>query len=94
MMVLLLVDVWVILTSEFGVRHASDGAAAGAHEMHSGRYKHWFWWGGMGVGHALPVGLLLAGHPVLDAVAAAAVLIGLYCYEPAFVMAPQEVPNS
>jgi formate-dependent nitrite reductase membrane component NrfD len=94
LMLLLVLDVWFICTGEFGVTHASDTAAAGAHEMHAGRYRHWFWWGGMGLGHVVPVALLFAGHPVLDALAAGAVLVGLYCYEHAFVMAPQEVPNS
>jgi len=46
------------------------------------------------VGHLLPLGLLFAGEPAAAAAAGVLTAIGLYAYEHAFVMAPQEVPNS
>jgi hypothetical protein len=80
--------------------HASEVAARAAHEISGGKYRNHFWWGAIGLGHVLPlVLLLLAGlggsvslGPV--AVAALATIAGLYLFEYAFVMAPQEVPNS
>jgi hypothetical protein len=51
-------------------------------------------------GHALPLALLLlaialpgVGLPA-RALAGLAAIIGLYAFEYAFVMAPQEIPNS
>jgi len=85
---------------EFSVPHASEVAAKAAHEISSGHYSRHFWWGGIGLGHALPLGLALVAavsaglSPVLLAAAALAALAGLYLYEYAFVMAPQEIPNS
>jgi hypothetical protein len=84
---------------EFSVPHASQVAAQAAHAISHGRYRRHFWWGSIALGHAAP--LLLAGLAWwvtgLAAAAAAAGLatvVGLYLFEYAFVMAPQEIPNS
>ena len=75
-------------------------AARAAHEISGGKYRHYFWAGSMGLGHLLPlVLLLLVGPlpglaPVFLPVATLAAIIGLYLFEYAFVMAPQEIPNS
>jgi formate-dependent nitrite reductase membrane component NrfD/ferredoxin len=87
-------DLLVILLGEFGMPHASEVAARAAHEISHGRYKWLFWVGAILVGHLMAVGLLLLGAPWAGAVAGLAALIGLYCYEHAYVMAPQEIPNS
>jgi formate-dependent nitrite reductase membrane component NrfD len=99
--VLLALDALVTLTGEFGVPHASDTAAEAAHQIRSGRWRHHFWWGGMVLGHALPLVLLWlswsnpgAGIAALDVAAFLAAAIGMFLYEVAFVMAPQQVPNS
>jgi Fe-S-cluster-containing dehydrogenase component/formate-dependent nitrite reductase membrane component NrfD len=102
-------DLLASLVGEFGMPHASETAARAAHEIVKGKYRLHFWGGAVGLGHLLPLALLLAGQPqagqpqagqpqglplpvaVLAALAASA---GLYFYEYAFVMAPQEVPNS
>lgn len=97
----LLVDLFITLLGEFGVPHASEVAARAAHEISHGRYRNYFWWGSIGLGHILPLFALLAGWliggpvgVILAAVAALAAIVGLYLFEYAFVMAPQEIPNS
>jgi Fe-S-cluster-containing dehydrogenase component/formate-dependent nitrite reductase membrane component NrfD len=96
----LAVDLFLILAGEFGIAHASEVAARAAHAIRRGRYRRWFWGGGIVLGHALPLALLgLAAAlpalgPLLLALAALAAIVGLYAFEYAFVMAPQEIPNS
>ncbi len=94
-MVSLGVDLFVTLVGEFGMPHATDVAAAAAHDITRGKYRHHFWTGSVLVGHLVPFGLLLLGSsPVLAGAAAVAVIAGLYWFEYAFVMAPQHIPNS
>jgi hypothetical protein len=97
--VALLLDLFVLLIGEFSIPHASEVAAQAAHEIRHGYYKNYFWWGSIGLGHVVPlilaiVAVLLTTLPVVGAVAGLCALIGLYLYEYAFVMAPQEIPNS
>jgi formate-dependent nitrite reductase membrane component NrfD len=80
--------------------HASHNAVRAAHEIKAGRYARHFWLGGIALGHALPLLLLFFAAFIAPLALPAAVLAmiaaiaGLYFYEYAFVMAPQEVPNS
>ncbi|MCL4871144.1 MAG: polysulfide reductase NrfD [Anaerolineae bacterium] len=90
----LLIDLFITLLGEFGIPHASEIAARAAHEISHGHYKHHFWWGSIVLGHAAPLLLILTGLPILGAIAAICTIIGLYLFEYAFVMAPQEIPNS
>jgi Fe-S-cluster-containing dehydrogenase component/formate-dependent nitrite reductase membrane component NrfD len=90
----LVVDLAMLLLGELGIPHASEVAARAAHEIRAGRYRHRFWWGVVVLGHVLPLGLLFTSAPIAMAAAAVVATIGLYIYEHAFVMAPQEVPNS
>lgn len=98
--VALVVDLFVTLLGEFGMPHASEVAARAAHEISGGKYKKQFWWGAIGLGHIVPLVLLLiagAGASVSSGllfVATVATVIGLYLFEYVFVMAPQEIPNS
>jgi formate-dependent nitrite reductase membrane component NrfD len=97
--VALLVDLFVLLVGEFSIPHASEVAARAAHEISHGHYKNSFWWGSIGLGHVVPlilaiVAALMTSQPVIGAVAGLCAVIGLYLYEYAFVMAPQEIPNS
>jgi formate-dependent nitrite reductase membrane component NrfD len=98
--VMLIIDLFVILLGEFGMPHASEVAARAAHDISHGKYRRHFWGGAIGLGHLLPLVLiLLAGvgaavSPLLLAIAALAAVAGLYLFEYVFVMAPQEVPNS
>ena len=55
--------------------------------------------GSIGLGHILPLALMLTAvflisSPILGVIAGLATGVGLYLYEYAFVMAPQEIPNS
>ncbi|MCB9103502.1 MAG: polysulfide reductase NrfD [Anaerolineales bacterium] len=98
--VALVVDLFVTLLGEFGMPHASEVAARAAHDISHGKYKNHFWAGAIGLGHILPLLLVIAAAfsagaaPLLVAAAAVLTVIGLYLFEYAFVMAPQEVPNS
>jgi Fe-S-cluster-containing dehydrogenase component/formate-dependent nitrite reductase membrane component NrfD len=97
--VALLLDLFVVLVGEFSIPHASEAAAKAAHEISHGHYKNYFWWGSIGLGHVVPlvlavVAILLTMQPVIGAIAGLCAVIGLYLYEYAFVMAPQEIPNS
>lgn len=92
--VALLVDLFVTLIGEFTIPHASEVAARAAHEIVSGRYKKHFWYGTIILGHLLPLLLVFLASPILAAIAALCTLVGLYLFEYAFVMAPQEIQNS
>jgi formate-dependent nitrite reductase membrane component NrfD len=98
-LVALVLDLFVMLIGEFSIPHASEVAAQAAHEISHGHYKNFFWWGSIALGHVVPlvlavVAALVTDQPVLGAVAGLCAVIGLYLYEYAFVMAPQEIPNS
>jgi Fe-S-cluster-containing dehydrogenase component/formate-dependent nitrite reductase membrane component NrfD len=87
----------ILTASEHGARHSTAEGEAAASLMHRGRYAPWYWGGVLG-GLVLPLILTLAApgndpYPFLY-VAAGLSLAGLFAYEWAFVMAPQQVPNS
>jgi Fe-S-cluster-containing dehydrogenase component/formate-dependent nitrite reductase membrane component NrfD len=96
----LMVDLFVTLFGEFGMPHASEVAARAAHQISQGNYRYHFWGGSIVLGHILPLLLLMVagvGPSIslgLTAIAALAAIGGLYLFEYAFVMAPQEIPNS
>ncbi|GIV58026.1 MAG: 4Fe-4S ferredoxin [Rhodothermaceae bacterium] len=87
-------DLLVTFTGEFGMPHASEAAARAAHAIRHGRYRHHFWLWSVTTGHLIPLALLAAGEPLTAGLAGLLSLAGLYAYEYAFVMAPQEIPNS
>lgn len=95
----LIIDLFITLVGEFGMPHASELAARAAHQISHGKYRLHFWVGSILVGHVMPLALVLAGFwmsvgPLFLVIASLAVLVGLFLYEYAFVMAPQEIPNS
>lgn len=91
----LVVDLLMLLLGEFGIPHASEIAARAAHEISGGRYKTSFWWGVIVLGHAVPLAFLALGASLpIALLGIVAATVGLYLYEYAFVMAPQEIPNS
>ncbi len=91
---MIVLDLLVTLFGEFGMPHASDVAARAAHDISHGRYRRHFWWGSIALGHILPLLLVFAGQPILAGLAALCTMVGLYFFEYAFVMAPQEIQNS
>jgi formate-dependent nitrite reductase membrane component NrfD len=90
----MLLDLFLLGVGEFTVPHASEVAAKAAHAITRGRYGKQFWGGAVVVGHLAPLALLVFGVPVLAALAGILAIGGLFAYEHAFVMAPQEIPNS
>ncbi|MFQ5921864.1 MAG: NrfD/PsrC family molybdoenzyme membrane anchor subunit [Anaerolineales bacterium] len=89
-----ILDLLVTFLGEFGMPHASEVAARAAHDIMRGHYRNHFWFGSLLLGHLLPLALLLVGSFPAAALAGLFAIIGLYLYEYAFVMAPQEIPNS
>ncbi|MCP4803867.1 MAG: polysulfide reductase NrfD [Proteobacteria bacterium] len=77
-----------MMWAELGTAHASEVAAAAARAITAGKYRNQLL---QSVVLHFAALLLLLVHPGLSLVC---VLVGLYRYEYAFVMAPQEVPNS
>ncbi len=97
--VALLVDLFLVLAGEFGIPHATEVAAQAAHDISHGRYRRYFWGGSITIGHVVPLLLMLAaiffgGGPLVVILAGLAAIAGMYAYEYAFVMAPQDTPNS
>jgi formate-dependent nitrite reductase membrane component NrfD len=94
--VALIVDLFVTLVGEFAIPHASEVAARAAHDISHGRYRNHFWFGSIALGQVLPLAfvLFLGGSAVVGAIAAVFAMVGLFLFEYAFVMAPQEIPNS
>jgi formate-dependent nitrite reductase membrane component NrfD/ferredoxin len=95
----LIIDLFVILVGEFSIPHASEVAARAAHDISHGQYRNYFWWGSIGLGHIVPLALAfiatsITDSPILGAIASLCAVAGLYLYEYAFVMAPQEIQNS
>jgi len=89
----LAVNLLLLLANKFAMPFASEVAMLAARDMTRGRYRNHFWWGGVALGHVLPLALFLL-TPLAVPAAALAAVIGLFFYEYAFVMAPQRVPNS
>ncbi len=90
----LVLDLFMLLFGELGIPHASEVAALAAREISKGKYAKQFWLGAIAAGHVVPMLLLLLPSAIAGAIAALLAIAGLYAYEHAFVMAPQEVPNS
>ena len=91
----LLVNLLITVGGEFAVPHASQVAATAAHLITHGRYKTHYRFSIIG-GLVLPLGIVIFPNASPPALAAASLLslVGLFVYEWAFVMAPQEVPNN
>jgi formate-dependent nitrite reductase membrane component NrfD len=73
---------------------ASEVALLAHREMTHGKFRNHYWWGGITLGHLVPLALLLAFSTFALPVAVVCAVVGLFFYEYAFVMAPQHIPNS
>lgn len=85
---------FVILCGEFAVPRASETATRAARDIQWGAFRHHFWWGGLALGHAVPLVLLLCCGETFGGFALLAAMIGMFFYGYAFIMAPQRIPNS
>jgi formate-dependent nitrite reductase membrane component NrfD len=94
-------NLFITVAGEFGLPHASQVAAVAAHLITHGKYRRIYRFS-LGAGLVLPLGLVALalsspGGPaasLLLAGAGALAIAGLFAYEWAFVMAPQDVPNN
>jgi len=89
----LVVNLLLILTPKF-TSFASEVAQLASREMTHGRFRNHFWWGGIALGHFAPLALFLVFSTISLPLAVLCVIVGLFFYEYAFVMAPQYIPNS
>jgi formate-dependent nitrite reductase membrane component NrfD/ferredoxin len=90
----LAINLVVTLAGKFAMPFASEVALLGSREMSHGKYRNHFWWGGVALGHIVPLTIFFAASIVAMPVAVLSVIVGLFLYEYAFVMAPQHIPNS
>ncbi|NJC98068.1 MAG: 4Fe-4S ferredoxin [Anaerolineales bacterium] len=88
----LVINLLITLAGKFAMPHASEISLLASREMSHGKFRNHFWWGGIGLGHVLP--LALFAIPSMLPLAVFAAIVGLFFYEYAFVMAPQHIPNS
>lgn len=94
-------NLFITVAGEFGLPHASQVAATAAHLITQGKYRGFYLFN-LVAGLIVPLGLAalalapLAGPASLFLLAGAGALsiAGLFAYEWAFVMAPQDVPNN
>jgi Fe-S-cluster-containing dehydrogenase component/formate-dependent nitrite reductase membrane component NrfD len=93
--VALLVNLLLTAGGEFAVPHASLVAKTAARMITRGRYARHYW-GSLLAGLLLPLAITVfaGGSPAALALAGGLSLLGLFSYEWAYVMAPQDVPNN
>jgi formate-dependent nitrite reductase membrane component NrfD len=89
----ILVNLLFSLAGKFN-SFASEVALLASREMTHGRFRNHFWWGGIVLGHIVPLALFVMFSVFASPVAVLCVIAGLFFYEYAFVMAPQYIPNS
>lgn len=76
--------------------HPTVDAKRVVHMILEGRYRNQFWVGTVLIGNVIPVTLLIFAqdNPLLWALAAVLVLVGIYVTEKIWVEAPQRIPLS
>jgi len=89
----LAIDLLLCLLDICILPHPTKEGKIAARDIAWGRYRHHFWGGGIMLGHLIPACFFFLGGQAL-AVAALCALVGMYCYEHAYVYAPQDIPNS
>jgi Fe-S-cluster-containing dehydrogenase component/formate-dependent nitrite reductase membrane component NrfD len=94
LLVSIAVDLVVIGLGDLSMPHATEAAARAADAIRRGPWARTFWGGAVLIGHLLPLSILTLDGALATAVAGGLAVAGLACFEHAFVMAPQEVPNS
>ncbi len=82
------------LFADLAVPQATELARRASRDMTRGHYRLQYWVGGIVVGHGLALGLGWVGGPMFATAALVAAGLGGFAYNLAFVMAPQDQPNS
>ena len=77
-----------------GPAYPSENAQRALYQLTRGHYARHFWMWGLSVGVILPAVLLLIPLSIIALPALLLAGAGLYFYSYAYVMAPQELPNS
>lgn len=88
---LLFVNLCTTLVSVVGSLRESDAARESTERITRGPFRDIFWWGGVGLGHAVPLGLLLLDRTPVVAQAPLYSWVGLFCFQYAYFWAPQRV---
>jgi formate-dependent nitrite reductase membrane component NrfD len=89
----LAINLLLLLANKFAMPFASEVAMLAARDITHGHYRNHFWWGGIALGHVIPLAMFVL-VPITVPAAALAAIVGLFLYQYAFVMAPQRIPNS
>jgi Fe-S-cluster-containing dehydrogenase component/formate-dependent nitrite reductase membrane component NrfD len=84
----------VALFAEIWTAPATNDARLGMDWILGRKMGRWFWYGGVGLGHVLPLALLAMGFGMASVAAALAALAGMLVIEWLWVLAPQQVPLS
>jgi Fe-S-cluster-containing dehydrogenase component/formate-dependent nitrite reductase membrane component NrfD len=84
----------IALYAEIWTTHPTTDARLAMDWIVGPKMGRWFWIGGFGVGHVLPLVLLATGFPPASVIAAIAALAGMLVIEWLWVLAPQQVPLS
>ncbi len=90
----LVINLLLLLVNKFAMPFASEIAMLASRDITHGHYRNHFWWGGITLGHIIPLVLFFAFSAFALPLAVVCAVIGLFFYEYAFVMAPQRIPNS
>jgi formate-dependent nitrite reductase membrane component NrfD len=93
----LLVNLFIVLVGELWMPHGTRDAARAARMLLRGPYSTLFWGVVVGVGHAVPVLLLVLvpGAPLAASfLASCTALVGLLVFEHLWLMAGQSAPLS
>ena len=80
--------------AEFAGRHPTLAARLAAKRIIAGPYRGLFWGGAVGAGILLAGTIALLPGPAFWALGGLLSIIGLLAYNWAFIMGPQEIPNS
>ncbi|WP_435345789.1 NrfD/PsrC family molybdoenzyme membrane anchor subunit [Haloarchaeobius sp. HRN-SO-5] len=81
-----------LVGSELFTPHQTEDAEEAAHRIVSGRFRTAFWGGGVLVGMAIPLAMLvLSGSAVMVALAGVLAVAGLFAFEYTWITAPQTI---
>jgi Fe-S-cluster-containing dehydrogenase component/formate-dependent nitrite reductase membrane component NrfD len=84
----------VTIVGDQWIPQATDVARATAERMVHGPYRLLYWFGGIAMGHFLPLFIMSIPGLYTSACALVSAAFGLYFYNYALVMAPQDIQNS
>lgn len=69
----------------------TEAARQCVRQMGQGSFGDLFWWGALGLGHAVPMGLMMLDHSLVVAQAPFYIWAGLFCFAYAYLLVPYSV---